>query len=519
MPTVTPKRGARPSPQSVVAATPKHAPKLGAPPNAITIPARLSMWGNDVHGDCVTAEEAFAKACHNPEIFVPDEVVIGWASAHGALEGAVISDVLHKMQDDGFRTDGNQYDDGPYATVDWRSASILHSAIAIGPVKLGIAADQIENAWRSTSGRSGWFATGFHADSNEDHCVALCGYGSISWLAQQLHVPVPSGIDGTKPAYALYTWNSIGIIDEPSMVAITHEAWLRNPTTVIKKPFTGKVTLTDTSPLSPALASLNNTLYIAWKGDGNDNLNVMGSHDGQTFAGKYTSPERSPCAPALCAHNGILFVAWKGDGNNNLNVARVEMAGPNIAGFSSKVTLGDTSSHGPALASFNGHLFLAWKGDGNNNLNLMYSADNGATFAHKYTSPETSVQAPCLAAASGNLFIGWKGDGNNNLNVARVHMAGPNITNFGDKNTLPDTSPVSPALAGTPSNLFLGWKGDGNDSLNVENSTNGAVSFNGKQTSSETSPQSPALAVMGGKLYIAWKGDGNDNLNVMRFGS
>ena len=32
----------------------------------------------------------------------------------------------------------------------------------------------------------------------------------------------------------MFTWNSIGIIDVPSMIAITQEAWLRQPTTVTK---------------------------------------------------------------------------------------------------------------------------------------------------------------------------------------------------------------------------------------------------------------------------------------------
>jgi hypothetical protein len=47
-------------------------------------------------------------------------------------------------------------------------------------------------------------------------------------------VKVPTGTDGTKQGYALFTWNSMGIIDQASMVAITHEAWLRTPTTIIK---------------------------------------------------------------------------------------------------------------------------------------------------------------------------------------------------------------------------------------------------------------------------------------------
>lgn len=510
----TPKRGAIPSPRASLAAAPRFAPVVGAPLNTITIPPQISMWGNDVNGDCVTAEEAFAKACNSPEIFVPDTEVISWATNHGVLNGAVISQVLQWMQNDGFQMNGGVDDDGPASTVDWTNASILQSAIATGPVKLGIAADQIENAWRSTNGHSGWFATGFHADNNEDHCVSLCGYGTIAWLAQQLHVQVPQGVDGTQSAYAMFTWDTIGIIDAPSMDAITHEAWLRHPTTIVRGGFTGKVTLGDTSPQNPALAALNNVLYIAWKGDGNDFLNVMGSPDAQHFTGKFTSRETSPVAPALCAHNGMLFIAWKGDGNDNLNVAQVNVAGPAVSGFSNKVTLGDTSPRSPAIASFGGNLFLAWKGDGNNNLNLMYSSNNGATFGNKYTSPETSVQGPCLCVEGNNLFIGWKGAGNDNLNVARVEMMGPQIVGFGNKVILPDTSPMSPALAAVGAKMYLAWKGDGNDNLNVESSTNNGGSFGNKFTSAETSPQAPALAAMNGKLYIAWKGDGNDNLNV-----
>jgi hypothetical protein len=44
---------------------------------------------------------------------------------------------------------------------------------------------------------------------------------------------VPTGIDGRQPGYALFTWDSIGIIDVPSMIAITSEAWFRQPTTMV----------------------------------------------------------------------------------------------------------------------------------------------------------------------------------------------------------------------------------------------------------------------------------------------
>jgi hypothetical protein len=138
------------------------------------------------------------------------------------------------MQNDGFHQSGHAFDDGQIYSVDWTNASALNSAISQGPVKSGVAAIQLETAWRTTNGQTGWFGLGFQNDNAEDHCVSLCGYGSLAWLAGQLKAAVPAGIDGTKLGYAMFTWDSIGIVDQPSIIAITHEAWLRVPTTVTK---------------------------------------------------------------------------------------------------------------------------------------------------------------------------------------------------------------------------------------------------------------------------------------------
>jgi hypothetical protein len=209
---------------------------VGATPAQwLWLPAQLSFWGNDQYGDCTVAEEAFAKACNSPEIFIPDEEVIAWATANGAIDGDTLIDVLDKMQTDGLALQGTIYDDGAPVSVDWTDAATLQNAIAQGPVKIGVAADQLQNAVPDPP-TNGWFATGFTQDQNEDHCTSLAGYGSIAWLAQQLGVAVPDGVDGTQPAYALFTWDSVGIIDVPSMLAITWEAWLRNPTTVLAAP-------------------------------------------------------------------------------------------------------------------------------------------------------------------------------------------------------------------------------------------------------------------------------------------
>src|SRR5262249_34691013 len=150
-------------------------------------PTKISVWHNDFHGDCVTAEEAFAKACHNPEIFITDDEVKKWASAHGWYEGANLIDVLKAMQKKGFTQEKQVFDDGSPSSVNWTDDATLRSALYHGPVKIGVAADQLHAVCQANGFKSGWFATGFKADPNEDHCVSLCGYGTISWLAQRMN--------------------------------------------------------------------------------------------------------------------------------------------------------------------------------------------------------------------------------------------------------------------------------------------------------------------------------------------
>ena len=328
------------------------------------------------------------------------------------------------------------------------------------------------------------------------------GWNSSSWV----------GIDGANTTDGRYASNDVLQAGVQQKVdgngRASYVAWFEWFAPI------SKVILGDTSPLTPALASLNGRMYIAWKGDGNDNLNVMVSTDnGQTFRNKFISSETSPRAPGLAAHNGNLFITWKGDGNDQLNVAVVNLdrAG-SPTGFSSKVILGDTSPLSPSLASVNGNLYLAWRGDGNDQLNVMVSSDNGRSFGRKFISGETSTEAPVLGTFNGNLMIAWKGDGNDNLNVARVNI-NPAPTGFSNKVTLGETSPRSPALGELNGRLYLAWKGDGNDQLNVIFSTDGQT-FGNKSIGAETSPEAPSLVNHNGDIYIGWKGDGNDNLNV-----
>jgi hypothetical protein len=227
------KRGAKPSPLHELAAATPHVALPRIPANHLVKPSKLSVWHNDKHGDCVTAEEAFAKACHRPEIFISDTEVAAWAQSHGVYEGASLIEVLKWMQTGGFSQDGQTFDDGTHRSVNWTDDATLRSAIYLGPVKIGLAANQLETACQATDFKTGWFAAGFHSDDNVDHCTSLCGYGSIEWLAHKLGAHIPADVDKTKPGYAMFSWGGIGVIDVPSLLAITREAWLRHPTTIV----------------------------------------------------------------------------------------------------------------------------------------------------------------------------------------------------------------------------------------------------------------------------------------------
>ena len=227
-------RGATPTARYRIEAAERHAPIKASPPQFLWKPPTLSMWGNDMVGNCVTAEEAFAKDCGG--VFIPQAKVIKWGANHWANNGAGLWEIMTLMQKDGFYQGPTQYNDGPFKYVDYTNAAILRNAIAQGPVKIGVAANQIENVIQNYGvGKNGWVMTGFTKDGNLDHCTSLCGYGTFAWLTQQLGGAKPTAkISAATPVYAMYTWSSIGIIDGPSLLAICGEAWLRHPTTVEK---------------------------------------------------------------------------------------------------------------------------------------------------------------------------------------------------------------------------------------------------------------------------------------------
>lgn len=228
-PSPTFMRGARPSPPHKLLAA---QPFVGVtyPIQFAIVPSKLSIWGNSTYGDCVTAEEAFAKSCHTPEIFIDDATVIAWAKKHGFLNGADLKEVCDAMLNDGFQVSGQKYDDGPALGVDYSNEATLQAAIAQGNVKIAIDANTLPSG---AGNQQGWYAFGGKKGSGSDHCTGLSGYGTAGYCFQQLGVPLPSGVDANKPScYLHFTWSTIGVVDHAWLMNTCTEAWVRNPTTV-----------------------------------------------------------------------------------------------------------------------------------------------------------------------------------------------------------------------------------------------------------------------------------------------
>jgi hypothetical protein len=236
-------RGAIPSPRYELAAAMPHVPDpaVSVPASFLMWPVQMSSWNNYVYGDCVSAEEAFAKATAAPQTFIPEATVVAWAKAHGYLNGATLTSVMTTMRTHGFSLNNKTYNDGPYNSVNWANPAILASAIySHGPVKIGVGAEDFQNNAHGavTGGTSGWAMYDYPKNQAEDHCVSLCGYGTLAELTNlfqqhQVTVHAPQGMP-TGLCYAMFTWNSVGIIDQQSMLNMTYEAWVRNPVTVVQ---------------------------------------------------------------------------------------------------------------------------------------------------------------------------------------------------------------------------------------------------------------------------------------------
>lgn len=230
---------------------------VAAPPQVISVPRRLSYWGNNQYGCCVTSESVFAIADYSTklgmeEIFVTDATTIEWARSHGWLNGAFLLDVIQDMERDGIKDEkGILRKAGKPSSVDFSNEETLKSAIAQGPVSIAIASGRLPSG---AGNKSGWYSFGGNRNQNTDHDVSLSGYGATADLFKALNVSPPT--NAPTNGYFLYTWSTIGVVDHAWIMSTVVEAWVRNPTT------------TDLAPPPPPVGTITVAVPPAFGGVG-----------------------------------------------------------------------------------------------------------------------------------------------------------------------------------------------------------------------------------------------------------
>ena len=252
--------------------------------------------------------------------------------------------------------------------------------------------------------------------------------------------------------------------------------------------------------------------------DDSGRLQLLASGDGgTTFTPSPETGDFSDARPALAQLNGDVFLAWKGSGNQQLNVAKLQYA--SAAGSWGSPAIGDRigidaiSDAGPALASHGGQLVLAWKGVDNGAVNVAFWNPGTAGFSNILTLGEVTITEPSLVSHDNRLLVAWTGS-DLHLNVAELPAGGSSLTG---KVTLPDTSRQGPALASFNNRLFLALSADFTGELVIMASDDGGRTFDGRPRTPQTSEWTTALAA--GQLYMfwAWAGFGNEQLNIGRY--
>jgi hypothetical protein len=252
---------------------------------------------------------------------------------------------------------------------------------------------------------------------DEDEGIWWSSYEGKGWSEQQI---VPGVATSVGPALAILNgrlymaWKGATGDESLWLSRLDGETW--EPQQQI--PNVG-------SSVGPALAAYQNQLYMAWKGaDGDEGIYWTTSPDGQQWAPQQKIPgvgtsTRPALGVAAAAGPGgeTLYIAWKGAGNDE-GIYYSWWQGDR---WRSQTKIdGKGTSVGPALASSvgGGNIAMAWKGAGNDEAIytafLTYVDEPVWTAQERVPGVATSI-GPALATSEGGLmlkpstYMAWKG--------------------------------------------------------------------------------------------------------------
>jgi hypothetical protein len=197
---------------------------------------------------------------------------------------------------------------------------------------------------------------------------------------------------------------------------------------------------------APALATLNDMVWMAWKGEGNDTRIFLTSFNGTWSSGAPISGMGTSSAPALTVSDGELFLVWKGEHDTQLFLSKSRDGKTWSAPKPIERAL---SSDTPAIGAFKKTVYLAWKGASDNRIWVStYDDASGWTDNVELSTDFLTSVGPALAFGdSGDFHLVWKGASDNWIWEARL-PAGTSIK--GDTHWPSYGKIVSVATSGRP---------------------------------------------------------------------
>jgi hypothetical protein len=219
---------------------------------------------------------------------------------------------------------------------------------------------------------------------------------------------------------------------------------------------------------TPALAVFNNKLYMAWKGDNNTWIwwSSLGIQDGNEIWSDQQRNEQvgisaEAVTPALATFNDTLYMAWKGRDDDWIwwSSLRIDQDGREIWSDQKKNESVSTATS-PALAVFSDKLYMMWYGI--NNDGIFWSSFDGSSWSvqNRYDKPGTRKKL-ALAVYQNKLYVAWQGSGDNWIWYADFNGTdNPWSGQARLKNFVSDGFPALTEFKarGQESRLFMMWK-------------------------------------------------------------
>lgn len=269
---------------------------------------------------------------------------------------------------------------------------------------------------------------------------------------------------------------------------------------------------------SPALASSDTNLYIAFKGkstgrDGDQKIYIAAYDDTSIGNGWSDSTPASYEAnnfntgksPAITVFNNKLFLAWRAYQDENLAIAyTVDLSSaPDAYNFwAYKAQLDFTSSKPPALTVFNDKLFMAWEGD--NDHEIRWSSSVNGEKENWDDSKKTGFstdQSPALVAFKDKLYLAWKGKDGNNMGLAYLNETTQKWT----KVKIAYKTSGAPSLSVYNDYLFIAFKDANSIDIYYGSSSDGSFpDENSVQVLYAYTDGHPSMAVYAGSLSMAY---------------